>query len=87
MKNSKVDNKMVSHPAHYQSEKGIEVIDIIDAFTSDLSGVEAFDVGNVIKYVCRCNGKDGLQDLLKAKWYLEHLINHIENKLEKEENN
>lgn len=87
MKNSKVDNKMVSHPAHYQSKKGIEVIDIIDAFTADLSGVEAFDAGNVIKYVCRCNGKDGLQDLFKAEWYLRHLINHIENKLEKKENN
>ena len=71
-------DKMVSHPPHYQSQNGLEVIDVIEAFTADLSGIEATDTGNIIKYICRWNGKNGLQDLKKAKWYLEHLIEHIE---------
>lgn len=74
---------MVSHPAHYQSETGMEAIDVIEAFAFDLKGIEAFDTGNIIKYICRWKNKNGVQDLKKAKWYLEHLINHVE-KLEKE---
>ena len=46
-------NDMVDHPSHYQSETGIEVIDVIEAFTFDMSGIEAFDSANVIKYICR----------------------------------
>ena len=33
------DDKMVSHPSHYQSETGLEVIDVIEAFTFDLKGM------------------------------------------------
>lgn len=74
---------MVTKPPHYQSETGLEVIDVIEAFTFDLKGIEATDTGNIIKYICRWKNKNGLQDLRKCKWYLEHLINHVE-KLEKE---
>lgn len=74
---------MVSHPNHYMSETGLEVIDAIEAFTFDLKGIEAVDTGNILKYMCRWKKKNGLQDLRKAQWYLEHLINHIEN-IEKE---
>ena len=77
------DDPMVSHPSHYMSETGLEVIDVIEAFTFDLKGIEAVDTGNVLKYTCRWKKKNGLQDLRKAQWYLEHLINHIEN-IEKE---
>lgn len=73
-------DKMVSHPPHYQSNAGLEVIDVIEAFTDGLVGIEATDTGNVIKYICRWNHKNGLQDLEKAKWYLEHLIKHIKEK-------
>lgn len=76
------EDKMVDHPSHYQSTDGIEVIDIIEAFTSNLTGVEAFDTGNAIKYICRWKNKNGTQDLQKAIWYLEHLINYIENEKE-----
>ena len=74
---------MVNHPNHYQSETGLEVIDVIEAFTFDLKGIEATDTGNVLKYMCRWKAKNGLQDLKKAHWYLEHLIKHVE-KLDKE---
>lgn len=77
------NDKMVSHPSHYQSETGLEVIDVIEAFTFDLKGIEATDTGNVIKYICRWKAKNGLQDLEKARWYLEHLIEHVR-KLEEE---
>lgn len=69
-----IENK-VNHPTHYLSEGGLEVIDIIEEFVED---VESFDVGNIIKYVCRYKKKNGVEDLKKARWYLEHLINHIE---------
>ena len=72
------DDKMVSHPDHYKSDAGLEVIDVIEAFTSDLKGVQATDTGNVIKYICRGKKKNGLQDLKKAMWYLQHLIDHVE---------
>lgn len=75
----------VNHPAHYQSETGLEVIDVIEAFTFDLKGIEATDTGNVIKYICRWNSKNGLEDLKKAQWYLNHLISHVE-KMKKENN-
>lgn len=74
---------MVSHPNHYQSETGLEVWDVIEAFTFDLSGIEAFDTGNIIKYICRWKKKNGLEDLKKASEYLNHLIEHVE-KMEKE---
>ena len=43
------NDKMVSHPDHYQSETGLEVIQAIEAFTFDLKGIEAVDTGNIIK--------------------------------------
>lgn len=75
---------MVDHPNHYQSETGMEVIDVIEAFTFDLKGIEAFNTGNIIKYICRWKQKNGLEDLEKAQWYLNDLINHV--KKLKEEN-
>lgn len=47
------EDKMVSHPEHYMSKTGMEVIDVIEAFTDELKGVEATDTGNIIKYACR----------------------------------
>lgn len=70
----------VDHPQHYQSEAGLEVIDVIDAFTDGLDGIEAFDTGNIIKYICRWKKKNGIEDLEKAKWYLENLIKNVKEK-------
>lgn len=78
-------DKMVSHPSHYQSESGLEVIDVIEAFTSDLKGIEATDTGNVLKYMCRWKHKNGLQDLEKAQWYLTHLIEKIKRRVNNHE--
>ncbi len=76
-------DRLVSHPQHYMSETGLEVIDVIEAFTFDLSGIEATDTGNILKYACRWKKKNGIQDLEKIMWYTQHLINHLRT-LEKE---
>lgn len=68
---------MVSHPPHYQSESGLEVIDVIKAFTEGLTGIVATDAGNIIKYACRWHKKNGVQDLEKILWYTQHLINEL----------
>lgn len=68
----------VNHPSHYQIESGIEVIDVIDAFTKELNGVVAFDIGNAIKYILRWKNKGGVEDLRKAIWYIRHAIEREE---------
>ena len=69
---------MVNHPSHYKAKNGMEVIDVIEAFTANLKGYEAIYTGKVIKYICRWKEKNGLEDLRKAQWYLNRLIENIE---------
>lgn len=63
----------VHHPSHY-NQNGMEVWDVIKAFTSNLSGVEAFYAGNAIKYILRWDKKNGIEDLEKAKVYIDKII-------------
>lgn len=63
---------MVNHPEHYISDSGIEVIDVIEAFTSDLKGIEATDTGNIIKYICRWKHKNELEDTQCMLIYILH---------------
>lgn len=67
----------VNHPAHY-NVGGMEAIDVIEAFTNNLYGIYATDTANVIKYILRWPRKNGLEDLKKAQWYLNHLIKKVE---------
>ena len=64
-------NDPVARPAHYQSEDGIEAIDVIKAFVPD---PHSYYMGNVLKYVMRHLQKNGKQDLEKAQWYLNEMI-------------
>ena len=66
-------NDEVNHPSHYTAGS-IEAIDGIAAATSGLEGLEAVCTGNAIKYLWRWKKKNGVQDLQKAKWYIEKLI-------------
>jgi hypothetical protein len=75
--NYECDDQMVSHPNHYKTKSGLETIDVIEAFTADLEGMEAVDTSQILKYICRWKKKNGLQDLNKAMWYLTHLINYV----------
>ena len=71
---SACDNEKVNHPSHYMTPGGLETIDVISAFTADLNGRMAFDIGNALKYICRFNKKNGAEDLEKAIWYLNDAI-------------
>ncbi len=63
---------VVNHPDHY-TEGGIETIDFITAKKLD------YELGNVIKYVSRAPYKGKyVEDLKKARWYLDHKIQEIE---------
>lgn len=71
--------EMVNHPEHYNPGV-LETINVIEEYTKDLTGIEAFDTANIIKYACRWKRKNGVEDLRKLVWYANHLINHIETK-------
>lgn len=73
-----VGNDVVNHPKHYISESGIEAIDVIESFTDGLVGYEAVETGNVLKYMLRWKNKNGVEDLKKAQWYLNRLIENVE---------
>ena len=63
----------VNHPSHYNRGK-IEVIDFIED-----QGL-GFALGNAVQYICRCFGKGNpIEDLEKAKWYIEREINFLKN--------
>lgn len=62
----------VNHPRHYQ-HAGIETIDYIAAVLGP-EGFEAYCIGNVIKYVSRYQWKGGIEDLRKARVYLDWAI-------------
>lgn len=70
-------SSVVHHPAHYTAGK-VECIDAIEAATSGLEGIQAVCTGNVIKYVWRFSRKNGVEDLRKARWYLDKLIGEVE---------
>ena len=64
-----VDN--VNHPAHYKVG-GVETIDFIEAKQLN------YNLGNVVKYVSRADHKgDRLENLEKARWYLEREISKL----------
>jgi hypothetical protein len=65
-------NYNVNHPKHYNTGN-VEVIEAIEAWKMGFCG------GNVIKYVARHKHKGRpIEDLKKAKWYLERLIQQYE---------
>ena len=66
---------MVNSPPHY-NQTGIECIHAISAATD--TGFKYYLQGNVMKYLWRFDYKDKpLEDLQKAKWYLEKLIEEV----------
>jgi hypothetical protein len=65
----------VNHPAHYKVG-GIETIDFIEAKKLN------YNLGNVVKYVTRADHKNNrLQDLEKARWYLDREIGNLSEEL------
>lgn len=70
----------INHPDHYQGDR-YECIDVIKEMTKRLPGDAGFLVGNIIKYLWRLGrkpGEDSLYDVKKAQWYLNCLIEQME---------
>ncbi|EJL44006.1 Protein of unknwon function (DUF3310) [Brevibacillus sp. CF112] len=63
----------VNHPAHYTAGS-IECIDAIFAATTGLAGGHAYSTGAAIEYLWRWSRKGGVEDLQKARWYIDRLI-------------
>lgn len=70
---------MVNHPAHY-TQGGIECIDALKAATVSKTGIEAVCTANAIKYLWRYEEKNGIEDVKKARWYIDRLIRELEEK-------
>ena len=73
-----VENDMVNHPSHY-IQGGIECIDALKAATVSKTGIEAVCTANAIKYLWRYEEKNGVEDVKKARWYIDRLIKELEN--------
>lgn len=61
------------NPTHYKQGK-VECIDAIEAATVNKKGLDAVCTANVIKYIWRAESKGGVEDLKKAQWYLNRMI-------------
>lgn len=72
MKNE--NNDKINNPAHYTAG-GIETLDYIKAKVKDYPSYVA---GNILKYVSRYEHKNGIEDLKKAQFYLNDLIEWME---------
>ena len=68
------NNDNIIRPNHYASDKGFEVFDVQEAFIHELKGMSASYWCNIVKYILRFQRKNGVEDLKKAKYYLEKLI-------------
>ena len=66
---------MVNNPPHYK-QHGIECLDAIRAATGQ--GYQYYLQGNIIKYLWRYRYKNGKQDLQKALFYLEKMIEEVD---------
>lgn len=71
------DHDPVNHPAHYTAGK-VECIDAIESATEGLTGGLAYNTGAAIKYLWRWSRKNGVEDLRKARWYVDRLIAEVE---------
>lgn len=69
----------VNHPSHYTQGK-VECIDALESATIGKSGIEAVCVANIVKYLWRYEEKNGVEDVKKAKFYLNRLLATLENK-------
>lgn len=66
----------VDHPRRY-TKGGIECIDALKAATVGKAGIEAVCVANVIRYLWRYEEKGGRTDVLKARWYVNRLLEEM----------
>ena len=76
LKDKTVITDMVNHPPHY-TQGGIECLDAIRASMTK-EGYEAYLKGNIIKYLWRYEHKNGCEDIKKARFYTDRLVESLE---------
>jgi hypothetical protein len=76
-----LDSDLVNNPPHYNAA-GIECIDAMEAMVqgANVPAHESYCWQNAFKYLWRFPYKNGLEDLQKARWYIDRLISHLERK-------
>ena len=85
-----MSEERINHPKHYNSHpSGVECVDVVEHMT--------FNVGNAVKYCWRAGLKDekvfkndttaAIEDLQKARWYLDREIQRLEKGLVKAADN
>lgn len=68
------EKELVNHPKHYGGDTTYECIKVLKNWLPE-EQYKGFLRGNTLKYLCRVGNKDEtVQELKKAKWYLEKLI-------------
>ena len=73
-----MENEKINHPPHYGGDTTYEVIKVIEAWQL------GFCLGNAVKYIARAGKKDQtreVEDLKKAEWYLQRVIQRREEAL------
>lgn len=68
----------VNHPTHYETGK-FECVDVMREALGD-SAVKDFCIANSFKYIYRHRRKNGIEDIKKAKWYIDKYLELEENK-------
>ena len=66
----------VNHPAHY-TKGGIECLEAIKSSMAD-DHFHGYIKGNILKYIWRYEDKNGVEDLKKAQFYLNRLIEELD---------
>ena len=74
---------MVNHPPHYQLREGYEVYDLRQdlANKAEAAGISFHlysDWDRATEYLLRCWEKNGVEDIKKARWYLDKLIQKLD---------
>ena len=67
----------VNSPRHYTAGD----IEVIDYIKDNLQGgFESYCIGSILKYISRYKNKNGIEDLKKARWFLNKVINELDDK-------
>lgn len=70
--NQSTESDNVNHPSHYKTGN-FECIDVMIE-TQGVEAVKNFCICNAFKYLYRHNGKNDVEDIKKAKWYIEKYL-------------
>jgi hypothetical protein len=70
----------VNHPIHYNTSGGIECIDAMEAMVqeAEVDPHVAYCWQNAFKYLWRWHYKNGVEDLKKARWYIDRMIQKMD---------